>query len=134
MTTLQHDNAFLAMAESFDAIFLAWLLVAALTGVTGRYGGILSWSPLVYLGRISYGIYVYHVFIIVLVSPWLLAYGMDVVSRTIVLLAVTLVFSALSWHWLELPIIAWKNRLGEGDRKSAPAPAFAEGAATPLVG
>jgi peptidoglycan/LPS O-acetylase OafA/YrhL len=29
---------------------------------------------------------------------------------------VTLAFSALSWHWLELPIIAWKNRLGEGKR------------------
>ncbi len=134
MTTLQHDNALLGLAESFDAIFLAWLLVAALTGVTGRYGGILSWSPLVYLGRISYGIYVYHVFIIVLVSPWLIAHGMDTISRTIILLAVTLVFSALSWHWLELPIIAWKNRLGEGVRKSKPAPVFANGAPVTIAG
>jgi peptidoglycan/LPS O-acetylase OafA/YrhL len=127
MTTLQHDNACLALAESFDACFLAWLLVAALTGVTGRYGGILSWSPLVYLGQISYGIYVYHVFIIVLLSPWLIASGMNTFSRTLVLLSVTLAFSALSWHWLEQPIIAWKNRLGEGKRVTAPktGPAFA---------
>ena len=125
MTTLPHDNAFLALAESFDAFFLAWLLVAALTGVTGRYSLILGWSPLVYLGRISYGVYVYHVFIIVLLSPYLIANGLDVVTRSLVLLAVTLAFSALSWHWLEQPIIAWKNRLGEAKPKSSSAPAFA---------
>ncbi len=113
MTTLQHDNACLALAESFDACFLAWLLVAALTGVTGRYSRILGWTPLVYLGRISYGIYVYHVFIIVLLSPFLIANGLDLLTRTAVLLAVTLAASSLSWHWLEQPIIGWKNRLSE---------------------
>jgi peptidoglycan/LPS O-acetylase OafA/YrhL len=113
MTTLAHDNTCLALAESFDAFFLAWMLVAALTGVTGRYSSILGWSPLVYLGRISYGVYVYHVFIIVLFTPFLIANGLDIVTRSLVLLVATLAVSALSWHWLEQPIIAWKNRLGE---------------------
>jgi len=113
MTTLAHDNTCLALAESFDAFFLAWMLVAALTGVTGRYSSILGWSPLVYLGRISYGVYVYHVFIIVLFSPFLIANGLDIVTRSLVLLIATLAVSALSWHWIEQPIIAWKNKLGE---------------------
>jgi peptidoglycan/LPS O-acetylase OafA/YrhL len=120
MTTLAHDNAWLALAEFFDAFFLAWLLVASLTGVTGRYGRVLSWSPLVYLGRISYGIYVYHVFIIVLITPFLLANGLDIVTRTAILLAVTLVVSALSWHYFEQPIIAWKNALGQPEPLPVP--------------
>jgi peptidoglycan/LPS O-acetylase OafA/YrhL len=124
MTTLGNDNAFLALAESFDAVFLAWLLVAAITGVTGRYSRILGWTPLVYLGRISYGIYVYHVFIIVLLSPVLVADGLDVLTRSAILLTVTLALSSLSWHWLETPIIAWKNRLGEPKEPMAK-PAFA---------
>jgi peptidoglycan/LPS O-acetylase OafA/YrhL len=125
MTTLGNDNAFLALAESFDAVFLAWMLVAAITGVTGRYSRILGWTPLVYLGRISYGIYVYHVFIIVLLSPLLIANGLDVLTRSAILLAVTLGLSSLSWHWLETPIIAWKNRLGEPKEQPVAKPAFA---------
>ncbi len=124
MTTLQNDNAFLGLAESFDALFLAWLLVSALTGITGRYSRVLGWMPLVYLGRISYGVYVYHVFIIVLLSPFLIANGLDVLTRSAVLLVVTLVLSSLSWHWLEQPILAWKNRLGETKAPVAK-PAFA---------
>jgi peptidoglycan/LPS O-acetylase OafA/YrhL len=124
MTTLPYDNVCLGLAESFDAFFLAWLLVSALTGVTGRYSILLGWKPLVYLGRISYGVYVYHVFIIVLLSPFLIANGLDVLSRSLVLLAVTLALSSLSWHWLEQPIIAWKNRLGEVPPRDAK-PAFA---------
>ena len=124
MTTLPYDNVCLGLAESFDAFFLAWLLVSALTGVTGRYSILLGWKPLVYLGRISYGVYVYHVFIIVLLSPFLIANGLDVLTRSAVLLVVTLALSSLSWHWLEQPIIAWKNRLGEV-RPADAKPAFA---------
>jgi peptidoglycan/LPS O-acetylase OafA/YrhL len=132
MTTLAHDNAWLALAEFFDAFFLAWLLVASLTGVTGRYGRILGWSPLVYLGRISYGIYVYHVFIIVLITPFLLANGLDIVTRTAVLLAVTLAVSALSWRYFEQPIIAWKNALGQPEaRPVAAEPAAAAASPKP---
>ena len=113
MTTLPADSAWLGLVESFDAFFLSWLLIASLTGVTGRYGRFLGWSPLVYLGRISYGVYVYHVFIIILVSPYLIANGWDVFSRSLVLLTVTLAFSAVSWHYFEQPIIAWKNSLSQ---------------------
>jgi len=126
MTTLAYDNAWLGMAETFDALFLSWLLVASLTGVKGKYARLLGWSPLVYLGRISYGVYVYHVFIIILISPILIANGWDVFSRSLVLLAVTLAFSAVSWHYFEQPIIAWKNALGQPpEPRPAPAPVLA---------
>jgi len=125
MTMLDHDNIYLALAETFDAFFLSWVLIASLNGIKSRYASFLGWSPLIYLGRISYGVYVYHVFIIVLLSPYLIANGLDVVTRSAVLLVVTLALSALSWHWLEQPIIAWKNRLGETKPAPANKPAFA---------
>jgi peptidoglycan/LPS O-acetylase OafA/YrhL len=112
-TELAHDNIYLALAETLDAVFLSWVLVASLNGIKNRYASFLGWSPLIYLGRISYGVYVYHVFIIILVSPYLIANGMDVISRTLVLLAVTFLVSSISWHWMEKPIIAWKNSLGQ---------------------
>ncbi len=71
LMTLPENNVWLALTESVDAVFLAWLLAVALAGMGSRYARLLSWAPLVYLGKISYGIYVYHVFIIILVSPLL---------------------------------------------------------------
>jgi peptidoglycan/LPS O-acetylase OafA/YrhL len=125
LMTLPENNVWLALTESIDAIFLAWLLAAAVTGMNARYARILSWAPLVYLGKISYGIYVYHVFIIILVSPLLVPYGMsedhNALGRIAILLALTLAMSSLSWHWLEQPFLAWKNAMAAG-RKRVPEP------------
>jgi peptidoglycan/LPS O-acetylase OafA/YrhL len=116
LMTLPEGNVWLGATETVDGVFLAWLLAASLRGIGGRYGQMLSWSPLVYLGKISYGIYVYHVFIIVLVSPLLIPYGMTAEhnpwARIAVLTGLTLIASSLSWHFLEQPFLAWKNGLG----------------------
>lgn len=115
LMTLPEDNVWLALTESFDAVFLAWLLASALNGMKSRYAAFLGWSPLVYLGRISYGIYVYHVFVIILVSPLLLPFGLseghNALGRLAVLLAVTVAVASLSWHYLEQPFLAWKDAL-----------------------
>jgi peptidoglycan/LPS O-acetylase OafA/YrhL len=74
LMTLPEDNLFLALTESVDGVFLAWLLAISLSGINGKYGRLLSWPPVVYVGRISYGIYVYHVFVIIIVSPLLVPY------------------------------------------------------------
>jgi peptidoglycan/LPS O-acetylase OafA/YrhL len=124
LMTLPEDNVWLALTESVDAIFLAWVLSVSLVGMKGRYARLLSWAPLVYLGKISYGIYVYHVFIIVLVSPLLVPLGMsedhNAFGRIAILLALTVAASSLSWHWLEQPFLAWKNAL-KTSRKPVPA-------------
>jgi len=115
LMTLPENNLWLALTESIDEIFLAWLLTASIIGVKGIYGAFLSWAPLVYLGRISYGIYVYHVFIIILVSPWLGSYGLTEThasfARLAILFLLTISLASLSWHYLEQPFIAWKDTL-----------------------
>jgi peptidoglycan/LPS O-acetylase OafA/YrhL len=125
LMTLPEGNVWLALNEEVDAVFLAWVLAASLTGMKAGYARALSWSPLVYLGKISYGIYVYHVFIIVLVSPLLVPYGMsedhNVFGRIAILLALTLAVSSLSWHWIEQPFLAWKKAMASV-RKPIPVP------------
>jgi peptidoglycan/LPS O-acetylase OafA/YrhL len=125
LMTLPEGNVWLALVESVDAVFLAWILAASLTGMNQRYARMLSWTPLVYLGKISYGIYVYHVFIIVLVSPLLVPYGLteehNAFGRIAILLALTLAASSLSWHWLEQPFLAWKKAMAAGPKTKAAA-------------
>jgi peptidoglycan/LPS O-acetylase OafA/YrhL len=66
------------------------------------------------VGRISYGIYVYHVFVIILISPLLVPYGLTETHyaflRIAILLMMTLGIAALSWHFMEQPFLAWKSR------------------------
>jgi len=130
LMVLPEDNVWLALTESLDGIFLAWLLTASLTGMKGRYVLLLSWLPLVYLGRISYGIYVYHVFVIIIVSPLLLPFGLsedhDAFARLAVLFMITVALASLSWHYLEQPFLTWKAALGSARKKAPlaePAPA-----------
>jgi peptidoglycan/LPS O-acetylase OafA/YrhL len=126
LTYLPQENAFLAMAESFDAIFLAWLLCTTLGGIKNYFGHFLGWSPMVYLGRISYGIYVYHVFIIILVSPLLVPYGLsadlNAAGRITVLFLLTVMLASISWHVMEKPLIAWKDEWGKRPLRPAPEP------------
>jgi len=120
LMTLPEGNVWLALTEEVDAVFLAWVLAASLTGMKAGYARVLSWAPLVYMGKISYGIYVYHVFIIVLVSPLLVPYGMsedhNAFGRIAILLALTLAVSSLSWHWVEQPFLAWKKAMASGHK------------------
>ena len=115
LMTLPETNIFLSLTESVDAVFLAWLLAISIGGIGGYYGKFLSWGPVVYIGRISYGIYVYHVFVIIVISPLLVPYGLSqdhyAVARIAVLLTLTLALSSLSWHFLEKPFLAWKEAL-----------------------
>jgi peptidoglycan/LPS O-acetylase OafA/YrhL len=122
LMTLPEDNLCLAMTESFDAVFLAWLLAASLNGIKGRLGRFLGWSPLVYLGKISYGIYVYHIFVIILVSPLLVPFGFSeshlAMGRLAILLMFTVALASLSWHFMEKPFIDWKNALALDSKPS----------------
>ena len=41
---------------------LGWLVFSAAEGFVGLTGALLSWTPLNYLGKISYGLYIFHNF------------------------------------------------------------------------
>jgi peptidoglycan/LPS O-acetylase OafA/YrhL len=97
--------ALVAIKQTLQALVFGWLVFGAATGFDGRAGRILSARPLVYIGRISYGIYLAHGF----AGEILAAFGIS--SRTIpepwrllILASLTVGVAALSWHVLERPM------------------------------
>jgi peptidoglycan/LPS O-acetylase OafA/YrhL len=76
-------------------------------------GSDLSHRPLVYLGKISYGLYVWHALCLYLASYFI--YGRFPVRfgfalRIIVAFLATLAISAASYHFLETPFLKLKER------------------------
>lgn len=63
--------------------------------------------PLHYLGEISYGIYLWHLFAIMAAAAWL---GRDGAAMLPVVLAATLGAAMLSWHLVEKPAMQWAHR------------------------
>ena len=92
------------------AMAAAGLLVAAIGApVTGARALANSW--LTYLGRISYGLYVYHA--AGLLVAWHLFRGNSVkvyAAYALTGFALTVVFSAISYRWLETPFLKMKER------------------------
>ncbi len=83
-------------------------VLAAARGIGGPVGRVLDLAPLRYIGTISYGIYVIHLFVEWALEPlsaWLNipipAQGLPLLAAT---LALTLPLASLSWHAFEHPI------------------------------
>ncbi|WP_116127773.1 acyltransferase family protein [Lewinella sp. IMCC34183] len=96
------------------AVF-TWLVWAAARGLPGSVGRLLTWRPVVYLGTISYGLYVYH---LLLMHVWvtILIYlglprslGVGPV-RLLLLFLLTVALATLSWYLIERPINRMKSR------------------------
>jgi peptidoglycan/LPS O-acetylase OafA/YrhL len=108
VTAYVSDEAVLVtMIESLFVVVSGMVVVSVARG----YGAaLLQTRPLVYLGSISYGIYLWGGLVPFLVNTAQRAAGVSVLPHelgfgyfaTITILSVGL--SALSWHWLERPI------------------------------
>ena len=88
------------------SLLSAWLVGHAVIGLPGVLGRIVGNRVVVYLGRISYGLYVYHNIlghavghILGATTPLWVLFSVN--------LAATIITSVLSWHLVEFPI----NRL-----------------------
>lgn len=74
-------------------------------------------NTLAYLGRISYGIYVYHYLLIPFVPLWFARVGLDLqsVDQGIMSFAlsalIVICVAMLSWHLFECPILRFKERI-----------------------
>ena len=76
-------------------------------------GARIAWQPLVYLGQISYGLYVYHLLALDVTKVALLKFtgNCPFWERGIIGLLVTTALAALSYRYLEKPFLRLKDRL-----------------------
>lgn len=107
---MQFRGTTLTIAE---ALICSWLVARAAQGFKGRWRSVMEWKPFLYLGTISYGVYVYHLFMPFVLGPWFQSHGVPVqqipVINFLTMSVVTIIISALSWHFFENPINKLKD-------------------------
>jgi peptidoglycan/LPS O-acetylase OafA/YrhL len=96
------------------AMFFVWLIDGAGRGFDGATGRLLELKPLLYLGQISYGLYVFHPLVIGL-ARWSFAragrqYPDQPAVMFVLLVSVTIALAAGSWHFYEKPLNDLKRR------------------------
>jgi peptidoglycan/LPS O-acetylase OafA/YrhL len=115
-----------ALRDLGAALVFAWLINGAAIGFTGVIGKALESAPLVYLGQISYGIYLYHNFVPGILRCLELRFDVwlrlpqDGAGRMAYVLCLTIPLAVLSWHLIESPLNAFKEKFPY-KRKAGPA-------------
>ena len=103
-----NPSAFFIVGDFSASLIFAWLVSSAGLGFKGWLGRLLESSPLSYLGKITYGIYVYHYFAPLILVPVLARFGYELhvpgIRNFVISSLLTFATASLSWHWLELPI------------------------------
>jgi peptidoglycan/LPS O-acetylase OafA/YrhL len=74
--------------------------------------------PLDYLGDVSYGIYLWHLFAVELVIHMLGVKGLPALAAVLVL---TILAASISWRWFERPFMALGRRPAHAEKKTPPA-------------
>jgi peptidoglycan/LPS O-acetylase OafA/YrhL len=112
--TGQARGLVLVTAYAGPSLVFVWLVGSAARGFKGVTAAWLEWRVLLYIGKISYGIYLYHNFMPRLVRYFASVAGLGELS-TLPLFAwatiLTLLAAAASWHFIEKPISRVKERL-----------------------
>jgi peptidoglycan/LPS O-acetylase OafA/YrhL len=100
--------------EPLEALALVWIVAYTSAGFTGWPKWFLTRWPLLYAGRISYGIYIYHILVAICMDQWLPRpwhWLVEVpVMRIITLSAATMALAAVSWEFFEQPINRLRRR------------------------
>jgi peptidoglycan/LPS O-acetylase OafA/YrhL len=96
-------------------VTFAALIAAASKGISGPAGAILNFRIVRYVGRISYGIYLFHLFLYEVTGAVLGRLSLPLLRPGpgcfVVMSAMSIGAAALSWHFFEQPINRLKERL-----------------------
>jgi peptidoglycan/LPS O-acetylase OafA/YrhL len=109
--------------EHFSMLLaLLWLIEKSARGFSGSVGQFLTMPPLLYLGRISYGLYVIHNFAGYPVAYFCDAIGMPLlrfgVTGILLKATATILLASLSWHFFEAPLNSLKSRFPYNSKKA----------------
>jgi peptidoglycan/LPS O-acetylase OafA/YrhL len=108
------------LVEPLEAGACVILIARTATGFSGYAARFLSMPGLVFAGRISYGLYVYHILVAMLLPRWLPASARFLIttpSLRLMLFGIgTLLVAAISWRFLEQPINRLRSKKLRGER------------------
>lgn len=112
-TDFHGDAAWLQIFKQviLSLLFL-WIVAKCADGVKGPIGKILELPPFLYLGKISYGIYLYHFPVLWAYTKYSAEFDLNLPDGSLGFLykfLITLVISSLSWHLFEGPINTLKK-------------------------
>ncbi len=121
LTELQHVRHLDPAATIRDAIPVfsppvVFLCIALWHGRDDALSRALSWRPLAYLGRISYGIYLYHmlarwvVYEWFYVSPGPMPHWLFPYARFLLMTLLAILIAAASYRWIESPVLRFGQR------------------------
>ncbi|TIQ27175.1 MAG: acyltransferase [Mesorhizobium sp.] len=101
------------LVQVLPLVPLAAIVAACSNGLGGRLGRLAELPPLLALGRMSYGVYLYHPILLayaVKAQPWIpLNVSEQGPGRFLVAGAATLVAASLSWTFFEKPLNSLKR-------------------------
>jgi len=111
-----------SVKHAANTVVAALLLAPSFLGARTSLSAILRSRVLGYLGRISYGIFLWHLPVMFGVRS---ALGLEIFawgfwSTTLLTLAISIVLAALSWRFVEAPAQAWSHRVTGARRGKAP--------------
>ncbi|HST30179.1 MAG TPA: acyltransferase [Chthoniobacterales bacterium] len=112
------------LVEPLEAGAFVILIARAATGFDGYVARFLTLPGLVFAGRISYGLYIYHALVAMVFNRWLpeqLRFVITIPSLRLMVFGIaTVLVAALSWWLVEQPINRWRARTTR--RALGPAP------------
>jgi peptidoglycan/LPS O-acetylase OafA/YrhL len=85
-----------------------WLIGRATIGFNGFIGSMFSFKPITYIGKISYGVYLYHIIVPGMLMG--LKYPIDNTLRFLMYFIVTIAISSISWEYFECKILKFKHK------------------------
>jgi len=107
----------LCLAAEAEGTFIGWMAafptadLGAMAIFLAFLGASITWRPLIYLGQISYGLYVFHMFWLEAVREVLLRFTGEwsFWERGLIALPLTIMAAAVSYRWLETPFLRLKG-------------------------
>lgn len=103
--------------DPLTTLSLTALVTTASVGAKGLVGKVLEFPPLIFIGRISYGIYLYHFFVLALYYEYLSPLNSELFPYEKGLLAslwatsMTLIVATISWYAIEAPLNGLKRHV-----------------------
>jgi len=105
------------LSPAFQALGFAAVIDGAARGFTGVTGAVLSWRPLIWIGQISYGLYLTHNFahwlaprLLRQLTHYRLSYFPSETLHVALLFAISFTTAVASWYMIECPFNRLKNR------------------------